>query len=299
MPLTRPLNESVVVITGASSGIGACTALLLAGAGTSLVLNARDPLALAAVAASCERRGARVTWVDGDIAEPGTAARLADAATTSYGRLDGWVNNAAVAHFCALLDVPDGEFRRVFEVDVFGTLYGAQAAVPRMRDGGGGVLVNVASVLARSTVPWMGPYNAAKHAVAGLSSTLRQELRAMGEKSVSVCTLLPSTIDTPLFDHAGNRTGHPERPLPPAYRPVKAAKVIRSLLTRPRREAYVGATGRLVSLSATVLPGVTERILTVYGDRAALDHSESQSPTSGNLFTPHGSRPVDTEHGRR
>ena len=292
MPLTRPIEKSVVVLTGASSGVGATTALLLARRGASLVLNARGEEDLARVAAACERRGARVAWLAADVAEPDTAERLASRAVESFGRLDGWVNNAAVAHFCALLDVPGAEVRRVLDVDVLAALAGMQAAAPRLRDAGGGVIINVASVLARATVPWMGPYNAAKHAVDALSSTLRQELRATGDSSISVCTLLPSTIDTPLFEHAANRTGHPGRPLPPAYRPAKAARIIVRLLQRPRREAYVGAAGRLTVLSSVVAPGLTEWILAQYGTRLGLDLKERQPETAGNLYAPLGPHPV-------
>jgi len=291
MPLTRPLAESVVVVTGASSGIGATTALLLARHGTSVVLTARDEASLARVAAACERRGGRATWVAGDIAEDGMARRVAARATDEFGRLDAWINNAAVAEFCALADVPPADMCRVIEVDVLGALAGMQAAAPILLAGGGGVIVNVTSVLARTTVPWMGPYNASKHALEGLTATFRQELRAVDAQSVSVCTLLPTTVDTPLFGHAANITGHPARPLPPAYRPAKAARVLVRLLRRPRRRAYVGAAGRLTVASQTLLPGPTERILTTYGTKMGLDLLRHQPATAGNLRRTLGPRP--------
>jgi NAD(P)-dependent dehydrogenase (short-subunit alcohol dehydrogenase family) len=128
MPLSRPFADSVVVVTGASSGIGATTALLLARQGTSLVLTARGGPDLRRVVAACERRGSRVTSVTGDIAEPDTAELVAARAEDAYGRVDGWVNNAGVAEYCSLLDVPVEEVRRVLDVDLLGTLLGVQAA---------------------------------------------------------------------------------------------------------------------------------------------------------------------------
>ena len=294
MPLSRPLARSVIVITGASSGIGASTALLLARQGTSLVLTARAETDLRAVAEACQRRGAAVSWLTGDIADDSTAERVAVRAEEDFGRLDGWVNNAGVALYCSILDVPVDEVRRVFDVDVLGMVLGVQAAVPRLRSAGGGVIVNVASVLGTITAPWLAPYNAAKHAVVGLSGTLRQELRASGDRSVSVCTVLPAAIDTPLYEHAANHVGHPARTLSPAYRPTKVAHVIANVLERPRRHAYAGAAGRLAAVSHAVAPALTERILTSYGNLLGIDRHRPEAQTTGNLYTPHGARPDST-----
>jgi NAD(P)-dependent dehydrogenase (short-subunit alcohol dehydrogenase family) len=285
MPLSRPLSESVVVITGGSGGIGAMTAMLLASRGTSVALNARDPDGLDRVAAVCRRHGGRATWYAGDITDPATAPALAERAVTDLGRIDAWVNCAAVALYCSLLDVPGDEVRRVLDVNVLGTLFGVQEAARHLR-GDGGVIVNVASALARMTVPWMGPYNASKHAVAGLTETLREELLAAGERRISVGTVLPASIHTPLYDNAANRTGHPARALPPAYRPGKPARVIVGMLRRPRRQAYAGGTGRLVAASYAVAPGITERVLSWYGTHAGLDLTRAETPTTGNLYEP-------------
>jgi short-subunit dehydrogenase len=298
MPLSAPLARSVIVITGASSGIGATTALRLARRGASLMLTARGESDLLRVAEACRRRGAAVAWLTGDIAEESTAERVAVRAEEDFGRIDGWVNNAGVALYCSLLDVPVDEVRRVLDVDVLGMVHGVQAAVPRLRTAGGGVIVNVASVLGTVTAPWLAPYNAAKHAVVGLSATLRQELRASGDRSVSVCTVLPAAIDTPLYEHAANRVGHPARALSPAYRPTKVAAVIENVLERPRRHAYAGTAGRLAAASHAVAPSLTERILTSYGNLLGLDRHQPAPPTTGNLYTPHGSRPDPAQESR-
>jgi NADP-dependent 3-hydroxy acid dehydrogenase YdfG len=288
MPLRRPLSESVVVVTGASSGIGAAIALSLAGHGTSLVLAARRPDALAEIAARCADRGAAAVPVPTDVTDPRAVDALATAATERFGRIDAWINNAAVALYAELAEAPLDEVRRTVEVNVFGYLHGIRAALPRLSAAGGGVIVNVASVLSAVTTPYMGAYNLSKHAVRALSDTVRQEIT---DRSVSVCTVLPSSIDTPLYHHAANHVGYRLRPLPPVYPPQTVAKAVVRVLQRPRREVYAGRIGHLLALQQRLTPALVERTLAWYGRRAPLTATPA-GPTSGNLFTPDADPPT-------
>ncbi len=280
MPLRRPLSESVVVVTGASGGIGAATALALDAEGATVVLAARREDALREVAGRC----AGAVVVPTDVTDPDAVRALADEARTRFGRIDAWVNNAGVGLYAGLADAPLDEVRQVIDVNLLGYLYGVQAALPGLRAAGGGVIVNVASVLSDVTVPYMGAYNISKHAVRGLSDTLRQEL---DQDDVSVCTVLPASIDTPFYRNAGNRSGREVRPMPPVYPPQTVAKTIVKILNRPRREAYAGFLGHALAVQAKLTPAPVERVLAWYGRRAALGATPA-APTTGNLFGPGG-----------
>jgi NADP-dependent 3-hydroxy acid dehydrogenase YdfG len=292
----RPLPESVVVITGASSGIGAATALALAERGTSLVLAARRPDALAEIAARCAARGAPALPVPTDVTDPAAVARLVSTAVERFGRVDGWVNNAAVALYAALADAPLAEVRRVVDVNLFGYLHGIQAVLPGMVAAGGGVVVNVASVLTDVATPFMGAYTMTKHAVRALSDTVRQEVAGTG---IAVCTVLPASIDTPFYHHAANRTGRAIRPIAPVYPPELVAAAVLRVLRRPRREVYVGPLGRLLVGQWRLAPAMTERMIARYGRWAPFAPGPARS-TSGNLFTG-AARPAAVDggfHGR-
>jgi NAD(P)-dependent dehydrogenase (short-subunit alcohol dehydrogenase family) len=279
----RQLRDKVVVVTGASSGIGAATALELARAGARVVLAARREDALATVAEECRQLGGQALVVPTDVTDPAAVERLADRAARRFGRVDAWVNNAAVATYGTLTEIPPDEFRRVIEVNLLGVAYGMRSALAQLRRTGGGVIVNNASVLAEVAMPYLTSYNAAKHGVRGLSDTVRQELRLAGERSIAVCTLLPSGIDTPFFSHAANHTGRALAPPPPIYPAQLVARTIVGMIRRPRREAYAGGAARLLSLQWRMLPGVAERVLGRYGERA-LFRSRPAGLTTGNVF---------------
>jgi NAD(P)-dependent dehydrogenase (short-subunit alcohol dehydrogenase family) len=299
MALTRRLRDSVVVITGASGGIGAATARELARHGASVVLAARREEALEAVAAECRGRGARALAVCTDVTDPAAVDALAARAAAAFGRIDAWVNNAAVTAYGRLTEVPAAELRRVIEVNLLGVAYCIRAALAYLRAAGGGVIVNNASVLAEIAMPYLAGYSAAKHGVRGLSDAVRQELRACGEDNIAICTVLPATIDTPLFAHAANHTGRPLNPPPPVYPPQLVARRIVHLIRHPRREAYVGGVARLLGIQWRLAPGPTERLLGGYAARTEFG-SGSAPPTSGNVFraSPDEMRVEGGWHGR-
>lgn len=263
-----------MVLTGASSGLGAATARALARRGARLVLAARS-------VAPIEDLGTEVVAVPTDTSRPEDVERLAATAEERFGRIDAWVNNAAVALYGRLADIPLDQIRHTIDVDLFGYLYGARAAIPRLRAAGGGVLLMVGSVLAEVTFPYQGAYNIAKHGVLGMCNTLRQELRADG---VSVCAVLPGPMDTPLFSHAGNHTGRALRPPPPVNRPERVAERIVRVLQNPRRQVHAGLGMSLLSWQWRLAPGLTERILDAYGRRTMFVTDRAAPPTAGNLY---------------
>ncbi|MGN9906960.1 SDR family NAD(P)-dependent oxidoreductase [Phytohabitans sp. LJ34] len=285
MPLIRDLADSVVVVTGGSGGIGAATALRLARRGAAVVVGARRPRATAHVVSACQARGGRAIGVAVDVADPAAVEALGRRAVEEFGRLDAWVNNASVAAYGTFTDEPIDEFRRVIETDLLGVAYGTRTAITHLRATGGGVIVNVASVLGEVTVPYLSGYTTAKHGVRALSGAVRQELRLAGDRQISVCVLLPSSIDTPMYRHAANHTGVRVGPIPPVYAPDVAARRLVRLLEHPRREAHAGRAGALLAQQWKLAPGLLERVMGGYAGRTTF-RDEPAAPTSGAVFAP-------------
>ncbi|WP_199823985.1 SDR family NAD(P)-dependent oxidoreductase [Streptomyces sp. NBRC 109706] len=262
------LRNSVVVITGASSGVGRACAERFAAHGCAVVLAARRAEELAAVAERCRRHlGARALVVPTDVTDTGAVAALARRALAEYGRIDVWVNCAAVAAFGSLASVPPEVFRRVLDTGLMGCVRGAGAALAAMREQGAGVLINVSSAVAVAPVPYNTPYVLAKSAVRALGGCLRQELRLSGHRNVRVCTVPPASMDTPFFANAANYSGRAVRPLVPVYAPERAARRIVRLVRRPRREVFVGPAAGGLAVLTTVLPGTTEAFVARRMDR--------------------------------
>ncbi|PZG10248.1 SDR family oxidoreductase [Nonomuraea aridisoli] len=280
------LNDKVVVITGASSGIGRATALAFAAKGAAVVLGARGQEALEQTVRECVRRGGRAVAVPTDVSDAHAVQRLAGQAAARFGGVDVWVNCAAVTLFGPFDQVPLEDFRRVLDVNIMGYVHGARAALPHLRQRGGGLLVNVSSIAGAVAQPYAHAYTMSKHAIQALGSSLRQELRLRGADDVRVCTVMPAVIDTPLFQHAANRTGRRVLAMPPVYSAERVAHAIVALVRRPRREVVVGPMGRFLVAQAKLAPGLTEKMMASQVERAHLAHEEPAEVTPGNLYEP-------------
>ncbi|MFI9202925.1 SDR family oxidoreductase [Streptomyces sp. NPDC053048] len=295
------IRDSVVVVTGASSGIGRATAMAFAQQGCAVVLAARSEVALRAAANSCSgRRGTRTLVVATDVSDADAVDRLAQRAVERFGRIDAWINAAAVSVYGAFGDVPMEDFRRVLDVNVMGCVHGARVALRVMRKQGRGTLVNVVSVLGLLTMPYDHPYVMSKHAVRALSSALRQELWLEGEKRIHVCTVLPATVDTPLFEHAANHTGRRPVAMPPVYRAERVARAIVNVVRVPRREVPIGATGLLALVGSRLSPALVERMAARRTRASHFSPDEPAPATHGNLYQPTpGTGAVDGGWGGR
>lgn len=280
------VKGKVVVVTGASSGIGRATALAFASAGASVVLTARNAEALEDAVRGCERKGGRALAVPADITDMFEVKEVARRAAEHFGRIDVWVNCAAVAVFAPFSEVPLEDFRRVLDVNVMGYVHGAKAALPYLREQGRGVLVNVASIVGGVAPPYGHAYAMSKFAVRALGMSLRQELTLERARKIHVCTVMPATIDTPFFQHAADYTGRRAVAMPPVYTPQRVARTIVNLVRVPRREVVVGPIGRLMLTQAKLLPSLTERMLASQTDRGQLSRTEPQQDTQGNLYAP-------------
>ena len=280
------VKESVVVITGASSGIGRATALAFAKAGATVVLAARGDEALRRVAEECEQLHGEALVVPTDVSDAAAVEELGTRAVERFGRIDVWVNNAAVTVFGSFLQTPLSDFRRVIDVDVMGYVHGARAALPYMLAQGRGVLVNVASILSVVPQPYASPYVTAKFAVRGLSASLRQELHLARTRGVHVCAVLPATVDTPIFSHGANYSGRRVLAMPPVYQPGRVARAIVNLVRVPRREVTVGPASRALAWQSRFTPRTVERAVAWLVDTKHLSRTESAPATAGNLYSP-------------
>jgi NAD(P)-dependent dehydrogenase (short-subunit alcohol dehydrogenase family) len=271
----------VVVITGASSGIGRATAGLFADAGARLVLAGRDAGTLETVAEECRGRGAAAVAVPTDVASEEEVTALADAAVEHFGRIDVWVGNASLYSFGSFEQTPSEVFDRLIDVNLKGQVYGARAALRVFRRQGSGTLVSVASVYSRITAPLVSPYVTSKFGLLGFLEILRMELR--DTPGIHVCAVLPATIDTPIHQHAANYTGRPVRPLPPVSDPMRVARTILAVSRRPRRLVQVGRIQSSAVYLRALAPALYERVVTRIFPAIALK-SGSLPMSNGNAF---------------
>ena len=276
-------GRPVVVITGASSGIGRATAHAFARRGAAVVLAARRAEMLAEVEAECDRLGGEALAVPTDVTDEAQVEELGRRALERFGRIDVWFNNAGVGIFGRFKDLPTEAWRRVIEINVFGYVHGAKVAMRQFRRQGHGVLIQNGSIVGRTAKPDSTAYATSKFAVRGFSEALRMEV--LDQPGIHVCTVLPSVIDTPFFEHAANFSHHKVRAAPPVYAPEKVAETVVGLVDRPRAEVVVGGFGKLASLlkplTGPLGTRLTGRALN-YGFLA----DQPAKPSTGILFDP-------------
>jgi NAD(P)-dependent dehydrogenase (short-subunit alcohol dehydrogenase family) len=283
-PDLRLLHQQVIVITGASSGIGLATARMAAKAGAGVLLVARNEEALRQITAELQADGAQAAYVAADVSQQEDHERIARTAIERFGGFDSWVNNASVGTAGELDKVTIEDHRRVFDVNYWGVVYGSLEAARHLRQRGGAI-VNIGSVLGERTVVLQGPYCAAKHAVRAFTTGLRMELERNGAP-ISVTHIKPSSIDTPFPEHARNYLWTGIQVPPPIYSPTLVAKAILFACQTPRRELTVGFGGKMVPLMGKLFPRLTDWLMEVAGYWAQETSRQGIPARRDNLYTP-------------
>ena len=280
----KSLSEQVLVITGASSGIGLTTAKMAAERGARVVLAARDEEGLRQAVEEIRGQGGEAVHVVADVADLEDVQTIADRAVVDFGGFDTWVNNAGISIYGRALEIPQDEARRLFDTNYWGVVNGCTVAVPHLRKKGG-ALINVGSIVSERAVPLQSHYTASKHAVKGFTDALRMELEEEGAP-ISVTLIKPAAIDTPFPRHAQNHL-EKEPTLPaPVYAPEEVAHGILACAETPRRDLIIGGGGRMMTAMEHLTPRLGDR----YMEATMFNAQKTDRPTAPNrpnaLFGP-------------
>ena len=268
----KPLSEQVVVITGASSGIGLATARMAARRGARLVLAARSEDALRQLTDEITQGGGQATYVVADVGRAEDVRRIAEEAARRFGGFDTWINNAGVSIYGKFMEVPVEDLRQLFETNFWGVVYGSRVAVEHLR-ARGGALINVGSTLSDRAIPIQGMYSASKHAVKGFTDALRMELE-LDDAPISVTLIKPAAINTPYNEHAKNfMEVEPQHPAP-VYAPEVAAETILYCAEHPERDVFVGGGGKALSALGQYAPRLTDKVM----ENVMVEQQKSDKP---------------------
>ncbi len=258
MPSLKPLSEQVMVITGASSGIGLATALMAAERGAKVVLSARSRDALAEAVDRIKQAGGEAAFAVADVGRKDDLVAVAAVAVERFGGFDTWVNNAGVGIWGLIDEVSEADMRQLFETNFWGVVHGSEVAVKHLRTKGG-ALINIGSVTSDRAFPVQGIYSASKHAVKGFTDALRMELEHE-DAPISVTLIKPASIGTPMPQHVKNYHAEEANFPPPAYAPDEVAKTILQAAEYPIRSAFIGGGARLISTLNEIAPRLLDWI---------------------------------------
>jgi short-subunit dehydrogenase len=253
----KKVKDQVVVVTGASSGIGLATAELLAEKGASVVLAARSEKTLNEVIARITAKGGKAVAVPCDVTDRAQVDRLAATAVEKFGRIDTWVNNAGLGLWGRLDETPEADARKLFDINFWGLVNGCLAALPHLKKQGG-VLINVGSEVSDSYAPLMGIYVATKHAVKGYTDCLRVEIEEVDKAPVAITLIQPGATDTPFPQHARNVTDKEPKIPDPQDDPGHVAEAILEAAENPTREKKVSVSASLNATLAKAAGGVVD-----------------------------------------
>jgi short-subunit dehydrogenase len=269
----KQLPDQVIVLTGASSGIGRATAKMAADAGAKLVLAARSENALNELVDEINSTGGEAVAVVADVGVEEDVDKIASTAIANFGGFDTWVNNAGVSIYGKLTDVPLEDQRRLFDTNYWGVVYGSLVAATHLARNGGAI-INVGSIVSDRALPLQGAYSASKHAVKGFTDALRVELEHE-EVPVSVTLIKPGAIDTPYTQHAKNYLEVEPRFPPPVYAPEVVADAILHCAENRVRDLFVGGSGKVFATAEKYAPRVTDKLM----DLLAFDAQKSDKPS--------------------
>jgi short-subunit dehydrogenase len=266
----KPIHQQVIVITGASSGIGLATAQTAAKKGAKVVLAARSAETLNEAARRIAADGGEALSVACDVSDRAQVNRLAQEAIARFGRIDTWVNDAGIAIYGRLDEVSEQDNRRLFETNFWGVVHGSLAALPHLKRHGG-ALINLGSEVSEAAIPLLGMYTASKHAVKGFTDTLRIEIEELDQAPVSITLIQPTAVDTPFPQHARNYQDKEAKLPTPQIDPQQVADAILEAAATPTRSKKVGVMAVVNTTMAKAVPSVGDKMAAMQADRQHSD----------------------------
>ncbi|MEG4406031.1 SDR family oxidoreductase [Microcoleus sp. MON2_D5] len=281
----KPINQQVVAVVGASSGIGRDTALQFAKRGAKLVVSARSESKLASLVDEIRGFGGEVTAVVADVSVFEQVKAIADRTVEVYGRLDTWVHVPAVGIFATFDNTTPEEFKRVIDVTLMGQVYGAMAALPHLKREGRGALIHISSMEGVRSLPYQSAYSAAKHGIEGFIEAMRLELQHENIP-VSVTSVKPAVINTPFWNNGLTKLGVKPGGIPPYYDPRLVADAILYVAEHPTRDFLVGDSARALAALQRLSPEVADALLLLIGFQAQRSNEPKSPDDRNNLYEP-------------
>jgi NAD(P)-dependent dehydrogenase (short-subunit alcohol dehydrogenase family) len=280
------LTDRVVVVTGASAGVGRATARAFAEAGAQVGLIAREGGGLESVKAEVEKRGRRALAVPTDVADPESVEAAAERIESELGEIDFWVNDAMATIFARVWDIEPAEIRRATEVTFLGAVYGTMAALKRMRPRNRGKIIQIGSALSYRAIPLQASYCASKFALRGFTDSLRCELMDEGSAIGVTMVQLPG-LNTPQFTWVRVRgLDRTPRPVPPVYQPEVAAEGVLLAARTDRREVWVGGSTVGTIIGNRIAPKVADLYLAATNVKAQQTDDPVKDDRRDYLFSP-------------
>jgi short-subunit dehydrogenase len=278
----KPLSEQVMVITGASSGIGLATTLAAAKEGAKLVLAARSEATLNEIVNHITGEGGTAVAITADVGERADMIRVAETAISQFGRIDTWVNDAGISVYSRADEVVIEDSMRLFQTNFWGVVNGSLAALPHLKESGG-VLINLGSEASEAVMPLQVMYSASKHAVKAFTDGLRMELE-VDSSPVGVTLIQPTAVDTPFPEHAGNYLDTEPKLPTPMIAPEKVVAAILKAATKPKDAIKVGLMAKMDTNMSKMMPSLAEQMAKMQIGRQ--QRTEAPHTRQGTLYTP-------------
>ena len=279
----KKLEDQVIVITGASSGIGLATAEAACKGGAKVVLAARSGQTLNDIVQRLTARGGNAIAVTADVSDRSQVQRIADAAIEQFGRIDTWVNNAGLSIYGRLDQVSEEDSRRLFDTNFWGIVNGSMVALPHLLRQGG-ALINLGSEVSEAVVPLQGMYSASKHAIKGFTDALRVEYEEVDKAPISITLIQPTAVNTPFPQHAKNYMAQEPKLPDPMIDPQKVADAILSAATTPTHHTKVGLMAKVNTFVSNNAPKIADHMAAKYVQKQQKD--EPPRDPGGTLYVP-------------
>src|SRR3954451_14283184 len=279
----KPIDQQVVALMGASSGIGRETAIRFAKRGAKVIVSARNAGALRSLVGEIRRNGGEALAVPADVAEFEQVKAVADRAVEEYGSLDTWVHLSGVGLYATFDQTESEEFKRIINVNLMGQVYGAMVTLPHLKREGRGALIHISSVEAKRSAPYHSAYAASKHGIDGFLESLRVELKREGWP-IGVTNVMPAAINTPFFSSSRTKLGVKPMGVPPIYQPNTVADVVLYAAEHPTREIVAGGASKAILLTQRISPRLMDRLMlhTGFGSQKTDEPKHEDDPH--NLF---------------